>query len=56
MSDDERSTVRGRVGRYGRVGFAVGGAAYGWRGTGILGRERTTRRNAADLKLALGGL
>lgn len=56
MSDDERSTVRGRVGRYGRVGVAVGGAAMRMAGSRYLGREADHERNAADLKAALGGL
>jgi predicted unusual protein kinase regulating ubiquinone biosynthesis (AarF/ABC1/UbiB family) len=56
MSDDDRSTVRGRVSRYGRVGVAVGGAAMRMAGSRYLGRESDHERNAADLKLALGGL
>jgi predicted unusual protein kinase regulating ubiquinone biosynthesis (AarF/ABC1/UbiB family) len=56
MSDDDRSTVRGRVGRYGRVGFAIGGAAMRMAGSRYLGREADHERNATDLKVALGGL
>ncbi len=56
MADDNRSTVRGRVGRYGRVGAAVGGAAMRMAGSRYLGREADHERNAADLKAALGGL
>ncbi|MBS28978.1 MAG: ABC transporter ATP-binding protein [Alphaproteobacteria bacterium] len=56
MSDDERPTVRGRVGRYGRVGAAVGGAAMRMAGQRYLGRPADPARNAADLKAALGGL
>ena len=56
MSDDARSTVRGRVGRYGRVGAAVGGAAFRLAGQRYLGRPADPERNAADLKAALGGL
>lgn len=56
MADDDRSTVRGRVGRYGRVGVAVGGAAMRMAGTRYLGREADHERNATDLKAALGGL
>lgn len=56
MADDDRSTVRGRVGRYGRVGAAVGGAAMRMAGSRYLGREADHERNAADLKAALGGL
>lgn len=56
MGDDDRSTVRGRVGRYGRVGVAVGGAAMRMAGSRYLGREADHERNAADLKVALGGL
>ncbi len=54
--DDERATVRGRVGRYGRVGAAVGGAAFRMAGQRYLGRPADPERNAADLKAALGGL
>ncbi len=56
MADDDRSTMRGRVGRYGRVGVAVGGAAMRMAGTRYLGRTPDPERNAADLKAALGGL
>ena len=56
MADDDRSTMRGRVGRYGRVGAAVGGAAMRMAGTRYLGRTPDPERNAADLKAALGGL
>ncbi|MBO6783600.1 MAG: AarF/ABC1/UbiB kinase family protein [Alphaproteobacteria bacterium] len=61
MSDDDRlpedrPSVRGRVGRYGRVGAAVGGAAMRMAGSRYLGREADHERNAADLKAALGGL
>ncbi len=56
MVDDERATVRGRVGRYGRVGAAVGGAAFRMAGQRYLGRPADPERNAADLKAALGGL
>lgn len=56
MSDDERPTVRGRVGRYTRVGAAVGGAAMRMAGSRYLGLEADDERNAADLKAALGGL
>ncbi len=56
MADDNRSTVRGRVGQYGRVGAAVGRAAMRMAGSRYLGREADHERNAADLKAALGGL
>ena len=56
MSDDAGSTVRGRVGRYGRVGAAVGGAAVRLAGQRYLGRPADPERNAADLKAALGGV
>ena len=56
MTDDERATVRGQVGRYGRVGAAVGGAAFRMAGQRYLGRPADPERNAADLKAALGGL
>ncbi len=61
MADDDRpaadrATVRGRVGRYSRVGAAMGGAAMRMAGSRYLGREADHERNASDLKAALGGL
>ncbi len=55
-SDDDRSTLRGRMGRYGRVGTAVGGAAVRFAGSRYLGRELDREKHAEDLKVALGGL
>lgn len=54
--DEDRSTLRGRMGRYGRVGSAVGGAAVRLAGNRVLGRELDQEKHAADLKVALGGL
>jgi len=54
--DDDRSTLRGRMGRYGRVGTAMGGAAVRYAGSRYLGRELDREKHAADLKMALGGL
>lgn len=54
--DDERSTLTGRMGRYGRVGTAIGGAAVRLAGNRYLGREIDREKHAADLKVALGGL
>ena len=56
MSFDDRPTVRGRVGRYGRVSAAVGGAAVRLAGSRYLGRDTDHERNATDLRAALGGL
>jgi predicted unusual protein kinase regulating ubiquinone biosynthesis (AarF/ABC1/UbiB family) len=56
VSRDEGPTIRGRVGRYGRVGATVGGAALRLAGGRYLRREVDHGRNAADLKAALGGL
>ena len=53
---EDRPTIRGRVGRYGRVGAAMGGAAVRLAGSRYLGREADHERNAADLRAALGGL
>jgi predicted unusual protein kinase regulating ubiquinone biosynthesis (AarF/ABC1/UbiB family) len=55
-SDDDRSTLRGRMGRYGRVGSAMGGAAVRLAGSRYLGRELDREKHAADLRVALGGL
>ena len=55
-SDDEGSTLRGRMGRYGRVGTAMGGAAVRLAGNRYLGRELDREKHAADLRVALGGL
>ena len=37
--DDDRSTLYGRMGRYGRVGTAIGGAAVRFAGSRYLGWE-----------------
>ena len=54
--DDDRSTLRGRVGRYARVGTAVGGLAARVAGSRYLGLDLDRERHAAALKAALGGL
>lgn len=54
--DDDRSTFRGRMGRYGRVGTAMGGAAVRLAGSRYLGRNLDREKHAADLRVALGGL
>lgn len=57
MADnDDRSTLLGRMGRYGRVGTALSGAAIRYAGSRYLGRELDRKKHAADLKVALGGL
>jgi predicted unusual protein kinase regulating ubiquinone biosynthesis (AarF/ABC1/UbiB family) len=53
---DERNTLSRRLKRYADVTTAVGGAAARMAGTRIMGRERDTRGEAADLKAALGNL
>ncbi len=53
-ADDDRLT--GRLGRYARVGTAVGGIAARLAGERYLGRPADRQRNAADLRAALGGL
>ena len=55
-NDDDRSTLYGRMGRYGRVGTAIGGAAVRLAGNRYLGRELDREKHAADLRVALGGL
>lgn len=55
-NDDDRSTLLGRMSRYGRVGTALGGAAVRYAGSRYLGRELDREKHAADLKVALGGL
>ena len=54
--DDDRSTLRGRMGRYGRVSTSLGGAAVRLAGNRYLGRELDREKHAADLTSALGGL
>lgn len=54
--DDDRSTFSGRMGRYGRVGTAIGGTAMRLAASRYLGRELDREKHAADLKVALGGL
>lgn len=57
MADSgDRSTLLGRMGRYGRVGSAMGGAAVRFAGSRYFGRELDREKHAADLKVALGGL
>jgi predicted unusual protein kinase regulating ubiquinone biosynthesis (AarF/ABC1/UbiB family) len=53
---DERNSLGGRVMRYARVGRAVGGLAARVAGQRYLGFKVDRAENAADLKLALGGL
>ena len=54
--DEERSSLRGRMGRYAKVGVAVGGVAARLAGKRYLGMDLDRERHAADLKAALGGL
>ncbi len=54
--DDDRSTFSGRMGRYGRVGTAIGGTAVRLAASRYLGRKLDREKHAADLKVALGGL
>ncbi len=54
--DDDRSTLSGRLGRYGRVGTAIGGTAVRLAASRYLGRELDREKHAADLRVALGGL
>ncbi|NNE83865.1 MAG: AarF/ABC1/UbiB kinase family protein, partial [Alphaproteobacteria bacterium] len=44
------------MGRYGRVGTAMGGAAVRLAGSRYLGRDLDREKHAADLRVALGGL
>ena len=53
---DERATLRGRVGRFARVGAAVGGTAARLAGNRYLGLDLDRDRHASELKAALGGL
>ncbi len=53
---DERATFGGRVGRYARVGAAVGGLAARVAGNRYLGLDLDRSAHAAQLKAALGGL
>ena len=56
VSDSERSNLSGRLGRYGRVGAAVGGTALRLASHRYLGTELDRGKHAADLRAALGGL
>ncbi len=53
---DQDPTVLGQVGRFVRVGRAVGGTAARLAGNRYLGLDLDRDKHAADLKLALGGL
>ena len=55
-TDRERSTLGGRLGRYGRVGMAVGGTAARLASNRYLGTQLDRGKHAAELKAALGGL
>ncbi len=52
----EDSSLRGRVGRYARVGVAVSGTAARLAGNRYLGLNLDRGKHAAELKVALGGL
>ncbi|MCZ6604230.1 MAG: AarF/ABC1/UbiB kinase family protein [Alphaproteobacteria bacterium] len=52
----EQATLRGRVGRYARVGRAAGAVAARLAGNRYLGMDLDRQSHAADLKAALGGL
>ena len=52
----EDSSLRGRVGRYARVGVAVSGTAARFAGNRYLGLKLDRGKHATELKAALGGL
>jgi len=52
----DESSLRGRVGRYARVGTAMGGLAARMAGSRYLGMELDRGRHAAEMKAALGSL
>ncbi len=56
MSNGEGNTFGGRLGRYVRVGRAVGGLAARAAGQRYLGLKVDRERDARQLKEALGGL
>jgi predicted unusual protein kinase regulating ubiquinone biosynthesis (AarF/ABC1/UbiB family) len=56
MARTDAPSLRGRVGRYARVGRAVGGTAARLAGNRYLGLDLDRDRHAADLRAALGGL
>ncbi len=53
---DDRATLRGRMGRYARVGVTMGGLAARLAGNRFLGLSLDRGVHAADLRAALGGL
>lgn len=53
---DESSSLRGRVGRYAKVGVAVSGTAARFAGSRYLGLNLDRGKHATELKNALGGL
>lgn len=56
MTDTEENSLGGRLMRYARVGTAVGGVAARVAGERVLGLKPERERNAAELRVALGGL
>ena len=56
MSGGDENTLGGRLGRYARVGAAVGGLGARFAAERVLGMKLDRGRHAADLRAALGGL
>ena len=56
MSGSDENTLGGRLGRYARVGAAVGGLGARFAAERVLGMKLDRGRHAADLRAALGGL
>lgn len=56
MASDDENTLGGRLGRYARVGAAMGGLGARFAAERVLGVRLDRGRHAADLRAALGGL
>lgn len=56
MSDSERNRLSGRLSRYARVGFNVGGVAAKVASARLFGTGLDSGKNASELAAALGGL
>lgn len=56
MANEDENTLGGRLGRYARVGAAMGGLGARFAAERVLGVRLDRGRHAADLRAALGGL
>ena len=56
MTNRDENSLGGRIGRYARVGAAMGGLGARFAAERVLGVKLDRGRHAADLRAALGGL